>query len=113
MAADGITAALALLVQPIPHLIDPYPTDLKAARNFRRTLAAIQCPQHPLPQILGIRLHPMPLLCRQKHYRTNVYTSIRNALASENSGAGFLPESRKILNSCSPGTLVSRFCDVV
>src|SRR5216683_1242615 len=54
MAADLKTAAHARLLFPVAHLIDPNAAHLEPSRNLRRTIPAIQRPQHALAQILRI-----------------------------------------------------------
>src|SRR5450755_3380598 len=69
VAADLKAASLSRLLQSIAHLVDPHAAHLEASRNLRRTVATIQCPQHTLPKILRISLHPC-LRSPQRHYRT-------------------------------------------
>ena len=57
MPADLKAGSLPRLLLSLAHLIDPDSTDLQPPRNRRRTFSAIQRPEHPLPQILRIRLH--------------------------------------------------------
>src|ERR1035437_9974516 len=44
MPADLKTAALAALLLPPPHLVNPDATDFQPPRNRRRTFSALQCP---------------------------------------------------------------------
>jgi hypothetical protein len=50
MPTDLKTGALASLLFPPPHLVNPDAADFQAPRNRRRTFSAIQ--GHPIPQIL-------------------------------------------------------------
>src|ERR1035437_4477344 len=44
MPADLKTAALAALLLPPPHLVNPDATGFQPPRNRRRTFSALQCP---------------------------------------------------------------------
>src|SRR5271167_1656012 len=57
-ATDLKTGAHPGLLLPVPHLIDIETANLKAPRDCRWALSAGQRPQHTIPQILRIRLHP-------------------------------------------------------
>src|SRR5664280_1375171 len=70
MAADLKTGAPPRLLLPVAYLINPDAADFQPPRNRRGTLSATQGPQHPLAQILRIRLHPRLPFYRRKHYRT-------------------------------------------
>src|SRR6266853_1332179 len=55
--ANLITATYARLSLPFTHLIDPDAAHFESQCDLRRTIPASQRPQHPLAQILRIRLH--------------------------------------------------------
>src|ERR1700745_196920 len=57
MATDLKTAPHARLLFPVAPLIDPNAAHFEPPRNLRRTIPAIQRPQHALAQILRIGLH--------------------------------------------------------
>ena len=74
MAPDLKTPAFPHLLQSISNLIDPYAADSKRRAISDRRVPTIQCTQHPLPQILRIRLHPCLSSNGRSSIARNVYT---------------------------------------
>jgi len=61
MAAHRQAAPDASLLPTLANPMDPHAADLEATRNGRRTLTPLQRSQHPVAQILRIRVHASPL----------------------------------------------------